>query len=83
VIAEIQKRGLRVPEDISIAGFDDVVGAAGSRPALTTVRQPMLGIGEAAANLVLGIIDGDGEPGKKVYLPTELAIRDSVARLPL
>ena len=68
--------GRRVPDDVAIVGFDDSPAAAGSRPALTTVRQPTVGIGRALARLLLARIR-TGEPQVPVVLPTEIVRRDS------
>jgi DNA-binding LacI/PurR family transcriptional regulator len=67
--------GLRVPDEVSVVGFDDIPGAAWSRPALTTVRQPMLEKGEVAGRLL-----SDGPDGREVILPVELVVRGSTAR---
>ena len=60
---------------MSVVGFDDIPGAAWSRPALTTVRQPMLEKGEVAGRLL-----SDGPDGREVILPVELVVRGSTAR---
>jgi DNA-binding LacI/PurR family transcriptional regulator len=67
--------GLRVPDEVSVIGFDDIPGAAWSRPALTTVRQPLLEKGEVAGRLL-----SDGPDGREVILPVELMVRGSTAR---
>jgi DNA-binding LacI/PurR family transcriptional regulator len=67
-----REAGLRVPEDVSIVGFDDVPGAAWSRPGLTTVRQPLFEKGEAAGRLLSSV----AEP-RDVILPVELVVRGS------
>jgi DNA-binding LacI/PurR family transcriptional regulator len=69
-----REAGLRVPEDVSVVGFDDVPGAAWARPALTTVRQPLLEKGEVAGRLLSG---ADGV--RDVILPVELVVRGSTA----
>lgn len=75
----LKETGLRVPEDISVAGFDDIPAAATADPPLTTVRQPLRRLGERAAEILLAHIH-DGVPaGQKELLPTELVIRSSVA----
>ena len=67
--------GLRVPDEVSVIGFDDIPGAAWSRPALTTVRQPLLEKGEVAGRLL-----SDGPDGREVILPVQLVVRGSTAR---
>ena len=53
-----RRRGLRVPEDLSIVGFDDVRYAAHTNPPLTTIAQPMQQIGEGAVRLLLDLLNG-------------------------
>ena len=70
--------GLRVPEDVSVAGFDDIPRAALVRPALTTIRQPLFDKGATAARLLLdAVADGGTIPPDRHLLPTELVIRAS------
>jgi len=54
----IKERGLSIPEDISIVGFDDIEAASQVDPPLSTVRQPPYRVGEEAAKLLLNIVDG-------------------------
>ena len=68
-------RGLRVPEDLSVTGFDDVPEAADA--GLTTVRQPMLDKGRVAGRLLLD--EGERPAARRVLLPTELVVRSSTA----
>jgi DNA-binding LacI/PurR family transcriptional regulator len=73
----IREHGLRVPEDVALAGFDDLDFAARLDPPLTTVRQGVREQGgEAARTLFQLIADRDGTP-RRVILPTELVIRQS------
>jgi LacI family repressor for deo operon, udp, cdd, tsx, nupC, and nupG len=72
--------GLRVPEDISVAGFDDIEFAAVAEPSLTTIRQPRRELGQAAATALIDLLQGRPTP-KRIRLDTELVIRDSVAPL--
>jgi LacI family transcriptional regulator len=83
-IRELRARGLRVPEDVSVVGYDDIPVAAYVHPALTTVRQPIREVGELAARIVLDRLataeEGDGGAGPETYLlPAELVVRDTVA----
>jgi DNA-binding LacI/PurR family transcriptional regulator len=73
----IRARGRRVPEDVALAGFDDLEFAAHLDPPLTTVRQGVREQGAEAVNCLLQLIrDRDGTP-RRVLLPTELVIRQS------
>jgi LacI family transcriptional regulator len=74
----LYRNGLRVPDDISLVGFDDQPSSAYTTPPLTTVRQPTLAIGQAAAHAVLELL-----AGHTISLPTlttDLTIRESAAR---
>jgi len=70
-------RGMAVPADLSVVGFDDTETAAATTPPLTTVHQPMEVKGEAAARLLL-----DGAPTTDLVLPTELIVRGSTGPPP-
>jgi LacI family repressor for deo operon, udp, cdd, tsx, nupC, and nupG len=70
--------GLRVPKDISVAGFDDIEFAAVTEPSLTTIHQPRRELGQAAATVLIDLLQGRPTP-KQIRLETELVIRDSVA----
>ena len=77
-IRAFRDAGLRVPEDISVVGFDDIQGAAYLTPRLTTVRQPLRRMGEIAAERLLArISDGIGNHAPQVSVPPELIIRES------
>jgi len=75
----LYRRGLRVPEDVSLVGFDDTIQAAYTIPPLTTIRYPMFEMGELAAQSVLKLIQG--EEVTLPLLPTQLIIRESAVRL--
>ena len=77
----LQSAGLRVPEDISIVGFDDLPAASQVHPALTTVRQPIAEMGRAAVNTLLAVIAGLEVATPQVALPTELVVRKSTAAM--
>jgi len=79
-IDAIGARGLRVPDDISVVGFDDTRAAALTTPALTTVRQPVTDKGRVAARALLDRLDG-ATPAP-VLLPTELIVRASTGPFP-
>lgn len=73
----IRDRGLRIPDDVSIVGFDDIPQATQVHPALTTVRQPLAEMGRRAARLLFSQINEPGAPITRLELPTELIIRES------
>lgn len=75
-IQAVQERGLRVPEDIAVVGFDDNPESANFSPPLTTIRQPVSKLGETAASLLLQLIN-DPTPPQNIILQPELIIRDS------
>jgi len=74
------ERGLRVPEDLSVVGFDDVPEAAAHAPQLTTVRQPLADMGAEAVRLLLAMLDGGAH--EHVRMPAELIVRASTAAAP-
>jgi LacI family transcriptional regulator len=72
--------GLRVPEDVSLVGFDDVTFARWLSPRLTTVRVPMDEIGTRAMQRLLRLLDGEDDSPRLVNVhPTDLVVRDSTA----
>jgi LacI family transcriptional regulator len=73
-------RGLRVPRDVSIVGFDDRTQSAFTTPALTTVRQPEIEMGAAAVAALLRELRGDASPLPR--FATHLIVRESTARPP-
>jgi LacI family transcriptional regulator len=76
-ICAFQEAGRRVPEDISVIGFDDIQSAAFITPALTTVRQPLIRMGEIAAETLLGEIEGRVKYVPEIAIEPELVIRKS------
>ena len=72
-----QEAGLRVPEDVSIVGFDDINIASFARPALTTVRQPLKKMGRIAAKTLLDWIEARCEYTPEIAIEPELVIRNS------
>jgi LacI family transcriptional regulator len=79
-IDAVRNRGKRVPEDISIIGFDDIPQSTQTHPALTTVRQPLETIGKVSVQMLLELLEHPGKKVKRIELPTELVIRCSCAR---
>jgi DNA-binding LacI/PurR family transcriptional regulator len=67
--------GRRVPDDVAVGGFDDSAIASATRPALTTVRQPLAKVAEETVRLLIALLDD--EEVEPAVLPTELVIRDS------
>jgi LacI family transcriptional regulator len=70
---------LHIPEDLSVVGFDDLPVARWVGPPLTTVRQPLVEMAEAAATLVLELAHGHEPAQMRVELATELIVRESTA----
>jgi LacI family transcriptional regulator len=75
----IREAGLRIPDDISIVGFDDIPQASMVYPKLTTVQQPLEQMGRVAVKMLLEQIENPGRPARRVTLGTQLIIRDSCA----
>lgn len=73
----LQEAGLRTPEDVAVAGFDDIAISASGSPTLTTVRQPFDRISEEMVRLLLDVIDG--KTPAAITIPTELVIRQSTS----
>ncbi|HZU55791.1 MAG TPA: LacI family DNA-binding transcriptional regulator [Actinocrinis sp.] len=76
------QRGLRVPDDLSIAGFDDIDLAQATSPMLTTVRQPLAEMGRMAVSLLIRLLDGHRVDALHVELATELVVRGSTGAAP-
>jgi transcriptional regulator, LacI family len=77
VIREAHSRGLRVPEDLSVIGFDDSPLMAFTEPALTTVRQPVRAMCEAAVSGLVRAMDGNTPDGTELVFRPDLIIRQS------
>jgi sigma-B regulation protein RsbU (phosphoserine phosphatase) len=71
-------RGISVPDDVALGGFDDTREAAASRPSLTTVRQPIHKLGQAGLEVLLKLLAGEQVP-EQTMLPTKLVVRRSCA----
>ncbi len=73
----LRKRGLRIPQDVAVVGYDDIDEAEIVEPALATVRQPAYEAGQLAAGLLLQHIDGHPQTHAHLMIPTTLVLRDS------
>jgi LacI family transcriptional regulator len=73
----IQELGLRCPEDIAVVAFDDHPWAAVAHPPLTVVNQPSRQVGQAAAHIMLDLIDGKPPAEPRVILDCHLIVRQS------
>ncbi|MDX6313995.1 MAG: LacI family transcriptional regulator [Streptomyces sp.] len=78
-IEALRRRGLRVPEDVSVVGFDDLPEVRWCAPPLTTVRQPLVEMGKLAARTVLRQARGEEIDSPRLELATELVVRASTA----
>ena len=72
-----EARGIAVPADIAVTGWDDIMAARHARPALTTVRQPMRELGARAARLLHARVEGRASAPWHEVLPTQLVVRSS------
>lgn len=75
----LAERGLRVPDDMSVVGFDDLPEARWASPALTTVRQPVSEMAATALRLLVRLMDGDRPESTRTELSTRLITRESTA----
>jgi LacI family transcriptional regulator len=73
----LRGHGARVPDDVALAGFDDLPAAAAASPPLTTMRQDVGRLGVEAAHALFRLLNDDAAAPQRVILPTELVIRQS------
>lgn len=78
----LREAGLRMPEDVSVVGFDDIPGAAFADPGLTTVRQPLLRMGQLAARTVVEQIEGRADFVQEIAIEPEFIVRQSTGPAP-
>ncbi len=78
----LREVGLRVPQDVSVIGFDDIPLAAFADPGLTTIRQPLARMGEIAAKTVIDQIEGTAEYLPEIVVEPELVLRASTGPAP-
>jgi len=81
-IRAFQEAGFRVPEDISVVGFDDIPAAAFHHPSLTTVRQPLQKMGEIAVGILISRIEGEKDQPREISVQPEIVVRASTAPAP-
>ena len=81
IYAAAEERGVRIPEDLSVVGFDSTSYCRELRPALTSVRQPLTEMGEAAVKVLVASIRGELESSPEVVFPCGLDVRESVQRI--
>ncbi|MBX5459219.1 MAG: LacI family DNA-binding transcriptional regulator [Thermogemmatispora sp.] len=82
VYAALRAHGLRVPDDVSVVGFDDVPIATMVSPTLTTIRQPLAEMGRMATTMLLRLIAGEPLDSMRIELATSLVVRESCAPPP-
>jgi len=78
-IDQLTLHGIRIPEEVSVMGFDDFEGSLFAKVPLSTVRQEFETLGNESAKLLLEIVNGEARGNKKIMLPTSLVIRESTA----
>jgi LacI family repressor for deo operon, udp, cdd, tsx, nupC, and nupG len=78
----LKNQGIRIPEDMSVTGFDDIAYAKYSDPSLTTISQPAEEMGKMAMDMLLKVIEGEPLSQRECVLPTEFIIRKSTGPAP-
>jgi len=79
LMEEARRRSIRIPQDLSVVGFDDTFLASRSSPPLTTVAQPLLEMGRVATRSLAQLITNDVVATRHIELATRLVVRDSTA----
>ena len=82
IIEAARARGLRIPEDLSVVGFDDTEVARVASPPLTTVAQPLRRMGGVALRTAMRLAAGEHLDSHHVELATELVVRESTTTAP-
>jgi LacI family transcriptional regulator len=73
----LREANVRIPNDVAIVGFDDIPTSAKTDPPLTTIRQPVVQMGSKAVDLLIDAIESGTRPPQKVFVDTELVVRES------
>jgi LacI family transcriptional regulator len=81
ILRALTEQGLRVPDDVSLIGFDDIDFCQYTNPQLTTVRQDRIAMGRGAVQRLIDLIEGTGEVSPLI-LPTQLVVRKSTGPVP-
>ena len=82
VLEAAAARGIRVPQDLSVTGFDDIDVSRATTPKLTTVRQPLQEMGRTAVTMLVRQLDGHAHEALSMELATELVVRESTGPAP-
>lgn len=82
VMEAAKERGLNIPDDVSVVGFDDIAMASMSKPPLTSVRTPMTEMGSTAGDYIVRLLEGDAPCPRLVDLPLDFVIRESTGPAP-
>lgn len=77
VLRVLREARLRVPQDVAIVGFDDAPAAARTEPPLTTIRQPIEGLGAMAVETLVHLIEHPGSGPRRIVMLTQLIVRES------
>lgn len=83
VLTAAKELGVNVPGELSVTGFDDTPQTQWTTPRLTSVRQPLVGMGRMAVETVLGMADGIQPASRHLQLATTLSVRDSTGPAPV
>jgi LacI family transcriptional regulator len=81
LVSALQAAGVRIPQDLSLVGFDNVLGADLIAGGLTTVEQPVIDVGAAALENLLALVEGANAQHCRTVVPTRLIVRNSTARV--
>lgn len=76
-IHALREKGIRVPEDVAVAGFDDIKFSAVMNPSLTTMAQPLHEMGRKAMEVLYQLMDGQTPADQPIYIESEFKIRES------
>jgi len=77
VLDVLDEKGIRVPEDVVVTGFDGIAAGRHSRPRLTTVHQPMVELGRAAIHAITARLDDPELGPQSLTLPVQVVLRES------